>query len=209
MSWHDVDPSILPYWCWFRDGSGIFLPLGPTICLDIEAVNAYVVTLLMTIHPGSEIVRCSGTPSDVDYRKPALRLADDREYTLPSRHMIDASRALDPEHSHHAASRDADRLVELLRMWVQRRDPIPVESTRIFDVVPRKQGAFDVIVNVDEVVAHEHSERLDALVTAAMGEEPVERAHREDRDVLLLAAPTLTADQIWALLDRIWHSLNQ
>lgn len=209
MSWDDVDPSTLPYWCWFRDGSGIFLPLGPRICLDVDAVNAYVVTLLAAIHPGSEIVRCTGTRMDVDFRQPALRLPDGREYVLPHRHVIDASRALDPEHRYHASSCNPDRQVDLLRVWVRPLDPVHVAPASVFEVVSIVQpNEFGFIVTVDEEVAHEHSDRLDRVVAAVACEVGVSRVHREDREVLLLAAPTLSAGQIEGLLNRVWQSLN-
>lgn len=60
----------------------------------------------------------------------------------------------------------------------------------------QRAGDFDFAVDLDEEVAHEHSRMVDRLVRELRAVEGIEGVHREDRELLLVRAPTWDARRL-------------
>ena len=58
----------------------------------------------------------------------------------------------------------------------------------LFEVLEHDHPAFGWYLSFDDELAHDHDDALDALVADLGGLPWVDRAHREDREVVLVAA---------------------
>lgn len=63
---------------------------------------------------------------------------------------------------------------------------------------------FTRVISVDDVVAHEQEGRVKRLVERLGSEPGIERAAHEDREIVLVRAPSTTVDQLKATVDRLW-----
>ncbi|MDR6415603.1 hypothetical protein [Pseudarthrobacter sulfonivorans] len=98
-------------------------------------------------------------------------------------------------------ARAATAIIDLLNGGGEEEaaDDEPVVEVEELDDDPHRGREFEVALRED--VAHEHSRTVDRLVKKLATEEGVTRAFREDREVLLVTAPTWDAGRLrdWVL----------
>jgi hypothetical protein len=101
------------------------------------------------------------------------------------------------------------RLLSLYDIWAGLDEPSPTVDAEEPDLGPYSVGRFDgtdfdAVISFDDVLAHDEDDRLARLVEA-LGREPgVDRAVREDREVILVRAPRLDEARLRAIVDRLW-----
>lgn len=106
-SWRVADAAAVPYWCWFRDGASMFVPLGLEACLDIDSVGAVVTREILDANAGSAITRSAAGKDHVHFRKPVVRLASGGEIWPIGRvqgmahRLVTGTRAVDIAESVH------------------------------------------------------------------------------------------------------------
>lgn len=95
--WADLDAAEVPWWCWFRDGAGLFVPLGPDVCRDIDAMAASVVHWILRSRPGAAIRASTGKDAvDSHFRRPVVGLPGGAEVLVVDRFITHAHRHLVP-----------------------------------------------------------------------------------------------------------------
>lgn len=210
-SWADAEMSDLPYWCWFRDLSGIFMPMGPEVSRDVDAYGAFIAALLAGAHPGATVTRSSAGQSAVDFRKPVLRLPDGSEWWLPGRFVVAAKRAIDPGDRFHADVRSSDGVTDVIRAWMLRQ---PAEAAIADETGPTPPSvsavggrAGEFVIEFDDVTAHEGDRRVDRFVERLAAHSELDVVVREDRELISASAPTRSLDDIARIVRDTWTSL--
>ena len=195
-SWRSVDAADVPWWCWFRDGSQSFVPLGVEICRDVDAMAAAAVRQILEAHPGA-VVRRSDARSEVDshFRRPVVALPGGGEVLVHPRFATLASRMLRPW-----GRSDIDGFLGGFA-WIGR--PLaPAEEDPPYEV-EREPGGCSI--HLSDAVAHESEELVERLVSELATAPHVDAVTHEDRELILVRTQASAAVERWL---REWWARN-
>ena len=80
----------------------------------------------------------------------------------------------------------------------------PFAATTPYSIARGRPGEFETEIIVADEVAWDEDPRIDDLVAALGSIRGIERVVREDREVVLIRAPTIDDRTLTAMVDRLW-----
>ena len=212
----DLDREDLPLWAAFR------LPyarrIGRRRVELATLIAAYLAECVLRADPANRWV-IGDVKGQEGYRKPLLAFGDRARISTESLIATTLTRALDDSDFHHAQSVASSGLRRLfdLRMGIDLDTPLdaPVGSVAVpadrddghaDRLEVHEQGGGSFHVTVAEEVDDELSSRIDRFVAQFGAVDRIDRVIRDDRDVLLVTAPTMDAFHLGTVLAEMWQS---
>ena len=220
-----------PFWYLFS-GRMVGQVLGPDLCWLAHGATHYAAEVVFRLLPGSAWVL--GSDRGGDFREPFLRFGTRVEFAIhdrvPRRLASDAVARM----PHMAGQRvnpigpnDLRNMVEQYLGHARRPAPAPPEPepAYVVEMVAPKpsslvarmrrrvglgsgddasQAEYSAEITFSDEVAHRQSGRVDRFVRAIAGSEGVDRAFREDRELVYIVAPRLRSDELSGLIARAW-----
>lgn len=192
-----------PWWYEFHPPLG--QEIGPELAHLVAPLAAYFAETIIRTRPGSAWTLDADRRS-ANYQRPLLQVAGRGAFSPDTIVLVVLVKWVRGEPT------EEDLLVRLYDVRAGKTgDPVPSESTSspgaqelVVEHVP--DDAFNTVVTFDHVVAHEEDERITRFVEA-LGREPgIERAVREDREIVLVSAPRLEPGIAESAIRRLWVS---
>jgi hypothetical protein len=181
--------------------------LGPYVAWLAAGFADYVFACILAASPGSRWALGRGR-SSADFQHPVLQIAGRGEmpYVVP---LVTAIRWLGARGS--AAHGHPPRKV--LELWLgldaeweariaERSRPRPVYAVEALG----EDDPFTHVVSFDDVVAHRHERRIAGLLQVLADHPAVEEAVHEDREILYVRAPALSAADLEKIVAGAWSS---
>jgi hypothetical protein len=196
----DVMRSGDPPW-WYDMHPPFGQELGPYVARLVTGVADYVFACAMRARPAS---RWAIGRSSAHFRHPVLQIEgrDERDYAAP---IVMAIVGLRGERNTEPG---APRL--WLEQWLGMDPAYEAEMERL----SRPLGAYVVEsidhrrfthqLSFDDVVAHRQERKIARLVEALAADAGVEEAMHEDREVVLVRAPGLSASELDLIVAALW-----
>jgi hypothetical protein len=199
----DMVAAGVPWWYPFHQP--LAWRIGPSLAALVSPVAAYFAETIRRNRPGSAWALANAPRLDT-HNKPVLRVAGGGEL-LPDVIVLVAI-------TQHLSGtiRSPDRLLFLYATWtgVAVAEPPPGGDLGTYSVQRGiRHPVFDTEISFDDLVAFEEEDRLERFV-AALGRQPgVERAAWQDREIVLVRAPTVDDATLEALVDRLWAAAER
>jgi hypothetical protein len=193
---------------------------GPRPDLSWLASGAadYVGATVLRTFPGSRWALTPGVMMPLDAREPILEVdgaGQDNIHVTMTRMLAGEtiSRLLREGYERPREPNDLRDYVDRRFDPAQRPKPEPEsepEAPYDVDLAPLSlldKGSADhtAMVSFSDVVAHRQSGRVGRFVRALAKADGVERAFREDREIVYVDAPRLTAAELTDLIERSWE----
>lgn len=194
----DADP---PWWYDFHPQFA--QELGPYLARLVTGLIEYVFACALIARPASRWALGSGR-SYAYYQHPVFQLEGrgERDYGTP---IVIALRGL---------RGDMDTEPVALRRWLEQWLGMDPAYEAEMERLSRPAAAYAVGlidhphfthgVSFDDVVAHRQERRVLRLIEQLRAEPGVERAVHEDREVVLVRAPALSAAELESIVAEIW-----
>jgi hypothetical protein len=200
----------VPYWVPFR--LSYAERLGPELCWTISHVAAYFAECVMRHAPLSQW-SIGAQKSSVDYRQPILVVDRGPAVEVEAIVSTGVKRALERADQGGLANAQPDSLRRQFdtRLAIDPETPLdvapvrqipPVDVESGFDVTEVAPGVFHIEPHDD--VDDQMSGKLDTLVERLTASLVGATVHREDRELIVVAAPDETHEQIVAEVERCW-----
>lgn len=223
--------NVPPFW-YFFSGRMIGQVLGPDLCWLANGTTHYAAEVVFRLLPGSAWVL--GSDRRGDFREPLLcfgttvelaihdrvprRLANDAVARMP--HM--AGQRVNPIGPNDLRSMVEQYLGHARRPAPAEPEPKPAYVVELVAPKPSSLGArmrrrmglgggddtvkaeYSAEITFSDEVAHRESGRVDRFVRALAGSQGVDRAFREDRELVYVIAPGLRSEELSALIAGAW-----
>lgn len=206
MPWSPVSDADMrteqPPW-WYDHHPGFGQELGPYVARLVTGLAEYVFACALRARPGSRWVLGRGR-SYAYFQNPVLQIdgRGELDYANP---IVMALLGLRGERNQEPIA-----LSRWLAQWLGLDPAYDAEMERLFrPVAAYAVGAVDHPrfthqVSFDDVVAQRSERRIERLVERLSGEPAIEQAVHEDREVILVRAPGLSAAELERIVERLW-----
>jgi hypothetical protein len=190
-----------PWWYDFHPQFG--RELGPYVARLVTGLNDYVFSCVLSARPGSRWALGKGR-SMGHFQHPVLHVEGrgEIEYAGP---IVMAIRGLRGELDDEPVA-----LRRWLEQWLGMDPAYEAELERLSRPTPAyaveaiEDDLFTHQVSFDDVAAHRQEGKIARLVAALAAEDGVEEAVHDDREVVLLRAPGLSAPELEAIVANLW-----
>lgn len=191
-----------PPW-WYDHHPELGQILGPYLARLVTGLADYFFACAIHARPGSRWALGTGR-TYAYFQHPVLGLEGrgERDYANPLFAALQGLRG--------QANDDPDALQRLLERWLGMDPAYEAEMERlarplaVYAVSAVERGRFTHEVAFDDVVAHRQERRIAGLVAGLEDEPAVEEAVHEDREVILVRAPTLSVSDLEQIVAVRW-----
>lgn len=210
-----------PPWWYLFSGRMIGQILGPDLCWLATGAGDYVAEVVFRRVPGSGWTM--GADRAGDFREPMLRVGvdvyeQDIYDSIPRLMTIEAVQRLLPSKGLQRSIGPND-LRDTFDWWVDLAsrpaapEPEPEPAYTIGFAAPASAtesgSGANTAVSFSDDAAHNESGRIDRFVRRLADDAGVLRAFREDRDLVYVAAPRLSSEELTDLIARSWTSVGR
>ena len=186
-TWAAATADEVPWWAWFRDGAGLFVPLGLETSRRIDAVQALIATTIVARRDGAEVRRSADGPASSHFRRPVVAIGDAELDPVP-RVQIAAHQAL-----REGEPQDPTALARAYAPWLA-DGPTVAPSPTTTSVSVGRTGATTWELTVDDVTAHEREADVERFVAALAARPDVRAVVHEDRERVTVDTGDASAD---------------
>ena len=219
---------------WWYSFSGIMIgqALGPDLCWLATWAADYAAEVVLRLAPGSTWV-LGAERRGADFREPLLRVGPIHTIAIHDRVPRQMAHDVVARMPHMAGQRrnpigpnDLRDMIDLHLEYA--RQPAPTEAemepepTYVVDFASSRPASFlsrvrvrlgrrddpgdeySATVSFSDEVAHGETRRVDRFVHKLTGHAGVNRAFREDRELVYVIAPGLTSEELAGIIARCW-----
>ena len=217
---------------WWYEFSGIMIGqvLGPDLCWLATGAADYAAEVVFRVVPDSAWV-LGAERRGADFREPLLRVGPIHTFAIfdsvPRQMAHDVVARMPFMAGTHRKPIGPADLRDMIDSHLEYgRQPVPTEvesepdyvvdhpTPRPTSLLSRVRGrlgrtdeggnASSATISFSDDVAHFQSGRVDRLVRSLAKQDGVDRAFREDRELVYVIAPQMTPDELRDLVDRCW-----